>query len=95
MSGIIHDSKGIAPSFESHFKEPNRNFEMHHHLKCFNKSKLDSNGFTNLEVILNKRTKYKIRNCIITCNIETSLNMIQMNSPISKSQDKTATRTRK
>ena len=23
-----HDLKGIAPSFESHFKEPNRNFEI-------------------------------------------------------------------
>ena len=23
-----YDSKGIAPSFETHFKEPNRNFEI-------------------------------------------------------------------
>ena len=36
--------------------------KLHHHLKCFNKSELDSNsnGFTNIKVILNKFNKSEL-----------------------------------
>ena len=59
LSKSEHDAKGIAPYFETYFKEISK---LHHHLKCFNKSELDSNsnGFTNIKVILNKFNKSEL-----------------------------------
>ena len=45
-----YDSKGIAPSFESHFKEPKRNFKITSSLEML--QQVLTSGFTNLEVFL-------------------------------------------
>ena len=45
-----YDSKGIAPSFESHFKEPKRNFKIASSLEML--QQVLTSGFTNLEVFL-------------------------------------------
>ena len=45
-----YDSKGIAPSFENHFKEPKRNFKIASSLEML--QQVLTSGFTNLEVFL-------------------------------------------
>ena len=45
-----YESKGIAPSFESHFKEPKRNFKIASSLEML--QQVLTSGFTNLEVFL-------------------------------------------
>ena len=50
-----YDSKGIAPSFESHFKEPKRNFKIASSLEML--QQVLTSGFTNLEVFPNRKFK--------------------------------------
>ena len=45
-----YDSKGIAPSFETHFKEPKRNFKIASTLEML--QQVLTSGFPNLEVFL-------------------------------------------
>ena len=58
-----YDSKGIAPSFESHFKEPKRNFKIASSLEML--QQVLTNGFTNLEVFLKEN---QIENLKLLCN---------------------------
>ena len=63
-----YDSKGIAPSFESHFKEPKRNFKIASSLEML--QQVLTSGFTNLEVFLkeNKIENSKLHHHLLWLN---------------------------